>query len=220
MQACTICACVRAPELDWEMYGGCWTLRWDIRGRSVGRAPRLNEACRLDESCPSGSDMYARPLWRRGFEIRSARPRLLVPPWQHGSTDEWAVRHGNSNLAALQCRLKFRPLQDLSAGMPSRQQQKRRARIPPLVLRLLPEGRRRRWLANQSTSPAAYCTTRRIRPSCFGFKFCMPGPRRSSNLVPILGTLIDVRGSTFELALQIDRSVPPGTLVAVLYHAA
>lgn len=112
----------------------------------------------------------------------------------------------------------FGPHKICQQGMPSRQHQKRRAHIPPLVLRLLPEGRRRsvrRWLANQSTSPAAYCTKRRIRPSCFGFKFCMPGPRRSSNLVPILGTLIDVRGSTFELALQIDRSVPPGPLGAV-----
>lgn len=142
--------------------------------------------------------------------------RVHVCSCRHGSMARRMDGQCDTGIQILPpCRLEFRPSQDLSAGMPSRQHQKRRAHIPPLVLRLLPEGRRRRWLANQSTSPAAYCTKRRIRPSCFGFKFCMPGPRRSSNLVPILGTLIDVRGSTFELALQLDRSVPPGPLGAV-----
>lgn len=76
-------SCVRAS--DCEMDGGCWTLRWDIRGEICRSCPTSElEACRLDESCPSGSDMYAEPLWRRGFEIRSACPRLLVPPWFDG----------------------------------------------------------------------------------------------------------------------------------------
>lgn len=173
-------------------------------GGPVGRGPRLSEARRLDESCPSESDMYAEPLSRRGFEIRSACPRLLVPPWFDG-------RMGGATREFKSCRLQVensaltrsvtRHAEPPAPEAPHS--------IPFLVLRLLPEERR---LANQAISPAAYCTQRRIRPSCSGFKFACLGPRRSSNLVPILGTLIDVRRSTFELALQIDRSVPPGAL--------
>lgn len=85
--------------------------------------------------------------------------------------------------------------------------------IPLLVLRLLPEGRSRSWLANQPTSQSAPPPNAHKDGSvqaALVLSFACLGPRRSSNLVPILGTLIDVRRSTFELALQIDRSVPPG----------
>lgn len=68
-------------------------------GGSVGRGPRLSEARRLDESCRSESDMYAEPLWRRGFEIRSACPRLLVPPWFDG-------RMGGATREFKSCRLQ------------------------------------------------------------------------------------------------------------------
>lgn len=140
-------------------------------GGDLSVVPRLNEACRLDESCSSGSDMYADLCGAEG--LRSDL-RAHVCSCRHNSTDGWAVRHGNSNLAA--CRLKIWPSQDLSPGTPSRQYQKRRAHIPPLVLRLLPEGRGLSWPANQPTGRAAYCTQRRIRPSCSGFKFCTPRP--------------------------------------------
>lgn len=98
-------SCVRAPGLDCEMDDGSggWVVDaalgyWE-GGGSVGRGPRLSEARRLDESCRSESDMYAEPLWRRGFEIRSACPRLLVPPWFDG-------RMGGATREFKSCRLQ------------------------------------------------------------------------------------------------------------------
>lgn len=137
--------------------------------------------------------------------VCSCRPRL----------DGWM---GVATRKFKPCRLRVENsalTRSVSPDTPSRQHQKRSALVPLLVLRLLPE----EWRPSLASQPACQRTKPPPRPTAdkdgsvqaaLDLSFACLGPRRSSNLVPILGALIDVRRSTFELALQIDRSVPPG----------
>ena len=146
---------VRAHGLDCQINGGWWTLRWDTRGDLSVVPPTWTRPDYWTRAVPRDLTCMQNLCGAEG--LRSDL-RAHVCSCRHGNTDGWAVRHGNSNLAA--CRLKIRPSQDLSPGTPSRQRQKRRGQIPLLVLRLLPEERKRRWPANQSVRPPRLLQTK------------------------------------------------------------
>lgn len=179
----------------------------------VGGAPRGGFVC-----CPLASERR-KDHWMRAVPrdlaslhsslcsaegLRSDLPARVCSCRAQGLTDGWAVRQGESNLAALRfgklgphkiCQSVSQSDQTCRAASTRSAEHLSRCTF----FGSFQKNGDRGWLANQPVSrpnpplrPTAY-KDGSVQAALLDLGFACLGPRRSSNLDPIIGALIDVR---------------------------